>query len=192
MQAAPPALALVPPTHAGLEDLVYSVAVRISSNIIPPAQQSPLAKADVHAALTELSKTLNSAEAFAYLTGSDGFYMRQLTAAIAAGMVNVLKDSRLTLSDVPTLLTMVKDIASNISAVHAKKDALIQIGHRTLLQLVEAIVCLVAQMVLHEEDYEFAKALILSSFELLRVTMAPLMKEKGWTCLFHPSDISRA
>ena len=178
-------------SHSALQDLVFSIASRVSASVVPVDQQSPVAKQDVQTALKELDTALNSQEAFAYLTGADGLYMKRLTAAVTAGMQNILQDGKVTVTDVPAMLFMVRDIACNVSVMHAKKDAVVQIAQHTLYTLVQAIVCLAAQMMMPAPEYLIAKAIVGAAFELLRSTMIPLIKQKGWLCLLQPTDSSR-
>jgi hypothetical protein len=163
-----------------LENIVYKMASDIFNNITPLNQKSQVSKDDVSISLNNLSNVVNSNEAYSYLTDSDSFYMRSLTTAIDSGMRNVLSDSKITISDIPTILKMVKDIVYSVNHIHSKKSAIVQISKHSLLPLIETIICITAQMLLTSGQYEIVRGIILLAFELLDTTLEPLLLKSKW------------
>lgn len=165
-----------------VENIVYDIASKVFDNITPIEQHSKVEKGDVAIALNNLSAVVNSDKAFAYLTEGDGYYMRSLTTAIDSGMRNVLKDSQITVSDAPAILKMVKDVATSVNHINSKKSAIVAISTHSLLPLLEAIICITAQMILTNGQYEIARGIILMAFELLDTTIEPLFKKCFLLC----------
>lgn len=168
-------------TSVQLETLVFNIASNVFNDITPLEQQSKVSKEDVAIALNNLSSVVNSKKAFSYLTEGDNYYMRSLTAAIDSGMRNVLKDSKITISDTPAILKMVKDVVNSVNNINSKRNAIVQISQHSLMPLLQAIICITAQMILTSGQYELARGIILMAFELLDTTLEPLLKKCNWS-----------
>jgi hypothetical protein len=191
--ATTPLLPIFPPT---VENLIYSMATTVFDNITPRSQQPVISKADVDYALQQITDTIDTNSAYKYLTAEDGVYMSKLILAIESGMRDVLSDNTVTIADVPAILTMIKLIGQNVNSIHDKKDAAIQIGIHTFLPVIEVIVCLVAQMLLPPAEYQIAKSVIATGFDLLATNVKPLLAKpcawwSGLGCLFGQPDMSK-
>jgi len=182
--------------HDELQRILYDMAQRIFNNITPREQKPAIAKEDVDYALNLVTDVVHADNAFDYLVAEEGVYMRKLVLAIESGMRDVLRDNAITVTDVPAVMRMIKEIGQSINQMHAKRDAFVQIGIHTLLPMVEVIVCLVTQMIVPTAQYALARSIISVSFDLLSTNVQPLVaKHCGWLsrlcCIFGQPDMSQ-
>ncbi len=175
-------------TSDALENKVYQIATSVFNNITPQEQQSKISKEDVLYNLNNLNSVINSKDAFNYLTAGDGYYTRQLISAIESGMRDVLKDGKVTITDAPAIIQMVKNVAQSVNSIEKKQSAIVQIGKHSLLPIIQIIMCLVGQMMLPSGEYVIVKNLLTISFELLDTTLAPAFLKKKWNWPFWLSN----
>lgn len=173
-------------TTKTVQSLVLEMATSVFSQVTDPTAQGNASKGDMQAALDQLARTIDSKEAFDYLTAQDGLFARKIVSIVKACMKEVMADGRITSDDAPLIIKMVRDIADALNNVHDKTSAAVKIGVRTLVPLVEIVVCLACQMLLTNAEYVMAKAIVNLSFGLLQTTVYPLTKGCPWFCPIAP------
>jgi hypothetical protein len=173
-----------------VNDFVVNIAKQIFNNITPSNVKPQVSQVDIEYTLGQLNAVINPSQALQYLTVNDNEYMQKLTLAVESGMRNVFSDQAITMSDLPAVFKMVKQIAQSLNAIHNKGTAVVEIGSHTLLPMLEVIIVLVAQMILPPAEFAMLRTVLGLAFDMLSTSIAPMSKQpccvwlKSLSCLF--------
>ena len=169
-----------------LKSTVYNIALTVFNAVTPEQQKSKVDKATMEGRLQNLTLSIDNSEAIAYLAAANEYYAHQIVSIVQVCLKQVMEDGQITLNDVPALMRMMKNIVVALSTTHVEKSKEAHIKVKTLLPLLEFIVCTVGAMVLGDVQYQLLKGVVTTSFQLVGVTLKPLEQTRcPFSCFGH-------
>ena len=137
-----------------------------------------------NAAVTALVVHKDAAKVLDYLTAEDGKHLELLAAAIQKGIACVFQDGRITVGDVPSILIMVKSIVQEVNAIHSKRKAAVKLAAETIIPLLRAVVCIVAELFLPAVECDMCMVIVNTAFSLLEMHVLPALQQRMFQCCF--------
>ena len=183
-----------PITAPIVSNIILQTAENIFDNITSSDVKARVSKEDIVYTVKQLEGVINADEALHYLTINDGVFLQQITLAIESGMREVFSHDQISLSDLPAICRMVKQVAQSINHMHTKSAAIVTISTHTLLPMLEILILLVAQMIVPPAEFASVKLILSTAFDLLSTNIQPIMKRpccvwlQHLKCLFPMSD----
>lgn len=166
--------------------IVLKIAKSVFDNIKPAGAQPKISAEDVNNSLEAMAAVVDPKQAISYLTSNDGEYSRKLILTVQTGFEAILKDGQINVSDLPSILIMIKELGHDLNSIHSKGTAFVEIGVHSLVPLVQIVVLLVLQMLLPGAEFAMIRPLVCVGFDLLTTTVIALSRRK-WV-LWNPFD----
>lgn len=169
-----------------LDTLTFTVynMTRDAFNNITPESQAPLVS------LNQSSDTVKVIMCAADVAAASDFISQpdiraSIQECISKCMQGVFADGEVTLSDMPTLMTTVNEMASVINGLNEKRIGYVEISKRSIIPLIECVVSVLVQMLVPAPCLQIVRPVIRQCVKLLDTSVMSRVDKTPWFCIFN-------